>query len=162
MRTKQWNTDPPFMDARDIPRAANWAGVAISVSDGRPAPAEVLVRWVDAGLTWQGHSEAVVRETRRVLVEALGPADANNDLELAVSVDQYVATFDAPNWIGTTMIRARLRRAGAETGQQWIARGADSRWNWLGIETARAAAHASYEMAVADLVRQLASTRPAQ
>jgi len=153
---------PERVDRRDLPIASNWAGVAVTVVDARPRPAkEPVTRWIESGLNWDGYSQALVQETRRNLLEALGPASPAVNLELSVSIREHIVRFDAPNWVGTTALDAMILKAGAPTTMKLAARGQDVRWNWLGIETARASAQAGYEAAVGDLLRQLALTRPA-
>ena len=157
--TKEWYVMPRPIGRELLPPVSSWAGVAVKVVDAR-IPAQAVPRWVEAGLTWEGHSDALVQETRRAMLEALGPAQPDTDLELVVSIVEHVARFDSPSWVGMTTLSAKLIRRGVDTGRQWNARGRDVRWNWMGLDTAGAASQAAYETAVNDLLRQLALTRP--
>lgn len=158
---KEWYVMPERIDRDELAPVWNWAGVQVTVVDGRPRPAtEPVKRWVDAGLDWDGYSEALVQETRRALLEALGPAKSGTDLELRVSIREHITRFEAPNWVGSTVLEGVVFRGASPTDQRWTTRGRDVQWNWLGMDTARAAAQKAYESAVKNFLRRLALTRP--
>lgn len=156
---KEWYAMPEPIERQSVPTVPNWAGVAVTVVDVRRLSAEPVKRWVDAGLTWHDYSDALVQHTRAALLDALGPARPGSQLELQVRIVEHIVRFHAPNWVGNTVLEASLLDRGQSTDQRWTARGQDSRWNWLGLDTARSASQAAYEAAVKDLLRQLALSR---
>lgn len=154
---------PSSIDRGDISPIATWAGTPVLVEEGRPSPPEPLrVSLVDRGLTWESYSTAVVQETRRALLDALGPARVGAPAELRVTIREHTVRFSPPNWVGSTVLEAEILRAGQPTEQRWTARAQDVRWNWMRLGTAMAANQKAYEAAVQDLLRQLALSRPPQ
>jgi hypothetical protein len=154
---KTWTGPPGHVATADIPRLWNWAGTPVTVADARRKPANMPVRWEDSGLTWETLSEQVVQETRRVLLEAIGPASPGARYDLAVTIEEHGVIFTGPNWVGRTKLKASLGRFRDGPESEWTATGEASKWNWLGIDTARSALASAYESAMVDLMRQLAA-----
>jgi hypothetical protein len=157
--TKPMHSMPSAISHDQIRPIATWAGTPVVVEDGRPGRL-LQVAWMHTGLTWDDYSTAVVQETERALLDALGPARASAPADLRVIILEHAVRFDAPYWIGNTVFEVQISRAGHV--QRWTARGQQRKWNANGWGTANTANQQAYEAAVQDLLRQLALTRPAE
>jgi len=142
----QWYTMPEPIKRQSLPTVTSWAGAAVVVTDERLPPQSVVLRGTDAP-TWDRYS-AVVQYARMALLDAIGPTQYGSDFELRVRILEHIATFRAPNWIGTAVFEATLTRAGQPTNRGWVGRGEVSQWNWLGVSSARSVAQLAYEAAL--------------
>ncbi len=154
-----WYGYAPTVSAAAIP-TWNWAGTPFEVKDDRQLPPKVLI--TDTPQSWEKHwtqlSNQVVEETRRIMLEAVGPAKSNAPRNLMISIIDYKAAPESGSWIGTSTIKAQSRRLDV-VDQEWTGQARVERFNWLGADTGRAVLNEAYQAAIADLLRQLANTK---
>jgi hypothetical protein len=157
----QWYVMPGAVERDGVIALAGWTGVPVSVVDARPRPViEPVIRWVDAGLSWDGYSGALVDETLLALRTALGPARPAGGVEVRVAIREHISRLAAPRWVGSTVLDVSVVMDGRPVGPRWTIEGHDARWNLWGMETARIASQRAFELAVHDVLRRLAATAP--
>jgi len=104
-------------------RLAGWprSVITLEILDERPQPASLAVQAPNSPITgWDDHSEAVVNEIRRIFALALdGTGAASDEWKLTVKVVEFVVSFDAPNWVGSTVIEAVLSDSLKTTTRHW-------------------------------------------
>ena len=107
-------------------------------------------------VAWTAHSQAVVGEIQRALVEALGAwVTGDSPVELRVTIATYEARFDKGTWSGITSLSAQALRSGQPTGRAATSTKRVDRHNWLGYSTARSVLKEALESSLADLLAQL-------
>jgi hypothetical protein len=133
----------------------------VTVADDRRLPATYVRPILDADVTPQHQSAAVVAAVQRAFSQALGPSMvAMSRFRLHIRVVEYVSHFDSGTWTGTAILQAEFRKDGSQRNQTWKGQATATRFNWLGFESSRAASKQAFRDAMTSLLSQLAATVP--
>src|SRR5262245_24260503 len=150
---------PSDVRQTQIPRLWAWAGVPVTVVDERKPPANYVAPTDGSSNTWNAYSKEVVEQTRRIMLEAVGPATKEQAENLLVTIVDYRVEWQRPQWVGISTITVQARRLDV-VDQEWTGQARLVRTNWMGMATAATALRDAYEEAMVDLLKQMAAAKP--
>jgi hypothetical protein len=150
---------PAMVNQAQIPRLWAWAGTPVTIVDDRKPPPNYVAPADGISDTWRAYSKEIVDETRRIMLEAIGPAKTEPVLNILVTIVDYRVQWNGSQWVGISTITAQARRLDV-VDQEWTGQAQILRTSWRGGATAVAVMKDAYAASMVDLLTQMETAKP--